>query len=149
MLSEFQGFVRDLHDLAVERLVAASNASGAYVPVLVDGMTSGRGVDRGNATHSTVKNDFGRLGLSPFDIGLHNARWSNGDSAEFSHLIRLRNVLGHGNESELRRLLTGGEVKDTVSWARGRLPVLNRYARALDHLVWDHLKRVTGRNPWI
>lgn len=148
MLSEFQGFVRDLHDLAVERLVAASNAGGVYTPLLIDGMTGGRGIDRGNATHAAVKNDFGRVGLSPFEIGSHNARWSNGDKAEFDRLIRLRNVLGHGNDGELRRLLAGGQVRDTVSWARRRLPVLNRYASALDHLVWDHLRRVTGKDPW-
>ena len=148
MLSEFQGFVRDLHDLAVERLVSASGAASTYTPILIDGMTAGRGIDRGNATTPTVKADFARIGLSPLNLGIYNSRWSIGDSAEFDLLLRLRNALGHGNETELRALLAGGAVKDTVSWARARIPLLNRYVRALDKLVWEHLARATGKEPW-
>jgi hypothetical protein len=148
MLSEFQGFVRDLHDLAVERVVSASGAASTFAPILIDGMTAGRGIDRGNATTPTVKSDFARIGLSPLNPALHNSRWSKGDSAEFDLLVRLRNALGHGNETELRALLAGGAVKDTVSWARARLPLINRYVRALDKLVWNHLVRATGKEPW-
>lgn len=148
MLSEFQGYVRDLHDLAVERVVSASGAASKFAPILIDGMTAGRGIDRGNATTATVKSDFARIGLSPLNPALHNSRWPKGDSTEFDLLVRLRNALGHGNETELRALLTGGAVKDTVSWARARLPLLNRYVRALDKLVWDHLVRATGKEPW-
>ena len=150
MLSEFQGFVRDLHDLSVARVVSESAAGDAFVPVLVDGMTSGRGIDRGNATHSTIKSDFARLGLSPLDIATHNKRWSGrtGDAAKLDQLVALRNVLGHGNDSGLRMLLAGKEVQDTISWARGQLPVLNRYARALDRVAWDHLLKLTGKEPW-
>lgn len=150
MLSQFQGFVRDLHDLAVEHLVTASGASPAFVPILSEGLTIGRGIDRGNATNSTVKSDFGRLGLSPFDMSAYNARWANPgtDSRTFDLLLQLRNALGHGNEANLNLLLAAGTVKDTVTWARDRLPVLNRYARALDHMVWDHLVTTTGTEPW-
>lgn len=66
----------------------------------------------------------------------------------FDSLLRLRNVLGHWNEAELRTLIASGTVKDTVSWARNPLPVLNRYARALDHMVWVRLVRTTGSEPW-
>ncbi len=135
MFSEFQGFVRDLHDLAVERVVSASGAGPTFAPILIDGMTAGRGIDRGNATTPTMKSDFARIELSPLNLALHNGRWSKGDSVEFDLLVRLRNALRHGNESELRALLAGGAVKDTVSWARARLPLLNRYVRALDKLV--------------
>jgi hypothetical protein len=48
----------------------------------------------------------------------------------------------------LERLVTKGRVRDTVSWARAQLPVLRRYARALDLMVWDHLKKTTGTEPW-
>lgn len=113
-------------------------------------MTGGRAIDRGNATNGNVKNDFGRIGITPFDMNAYNDRWSNAgnDGEMFGALLRLRNALGHGNEAELRTLIASGTVKDTVSWARGRLPVLNRYARALDRMVWDHLIRTTGSEPW-
>lgn len=148
MLGEFQGFVRDLHDLAVERIVSASGAAAPFTPILADGMTSGRGIDRGNATTRTVKSDFARIGLSPLDLGVHNSRWATGDSGQFEKLIQLRNALGHANEAERRKLRAGGTVKDTVTWARTQIPVLNRYVKALDMLVWDHLVRATGKEPW-
>lgn len=148
-VGQFQGFVRDLHDLAVERLVSASGASPSYVPLLTDAIVSGRSIDRGNPTHRNIKSDFGRIGLSPFAMATRNGRWATpGDVPEFDSIIALRNALGHSNETELRTLLAGGSVQDTISWARARLPVLNRYARALDRMVWDHLKATTGKGPW-
>lgn len=111
-------------------------------------MTAGRGIDRGNATLQTIKSDLGRIGLTPLSRGAYNRRWSTpGDAADFDRLIKLRNVLAHGNAAELRTLRASG-IEDTVTWARRRLPVLNRAARALDHLVWDHLVVTTGGNPW-
>lgn len=148
MLSEFQGFVRDLHDLAVERIVSASGAAASFTPILADGMTAGRGIDRGNATTRTVKADFARIGLSPLDLGVRNSRWANGDSVKFEKLVQLRNALGHSNAAELRTLLASGAVRDTVTWARSRIPLLNRYVKTLDMLVWDHLVRSTGKEPW-
>lgn len=149
VLSQFQGFVRDLHDLTVERLVSASGAAARYAPLLTDAIVSGRAIDRGNATLKNVKDDFARIGLSPFNMSTHNFRWATpGDVPEFDHLIALRNALGHSNETNLRRLLTRPDVRDTVTWARDRLPVLNRFSRALDHMVWHHLSATTGRRPW-
>lgn len=147
MVTEFQGFTRDLHDLATERLIAGSGVPTRYAALLIDGLVAGRGIDRGNATLGTIKSDFGRLGVSPFDISLHNRRWSSGDSVEFGNLLTLRNALAHGNERELVQL-RGHGVIDTVSWSRSRLPVLNRIARAMDRLVWDHLRATFGADPW-
>jgi hypothetical protein len=139
---------RDIHDLAVERLVSASGATQNFVPVLTDGIVSGRSIDRGNPTHKNITGDFARIGLSPFTMAARNARWATpGDVPEFNRLIGLRNTLGHGNEDGLRHLLFSGDVQDTVTWARSRLPVLNRYARALDRMVGPS-KATTGRGPW-
>lgn len=113
-LSEFQAFVRDLHDLAVERIVSASGAAASFTPIPTDGMTAGRGIDRGNATTQAIKSDFARIGLSPLDLGEHNSRRGNGDRGKFDELVQLRNALGHGNEAQLRTLLEGGAMRDTV-----------------------------------
>ena len=149
MLGEFQGFVRDLHDLAVERIVSGSGAAAYFAPILIEGMTSGRAIDAGNATAERVKFDFARIGMSPFNLTIHNSRWvKGGDPGPFGRLIQLRNALGHANEAERRKLLASGNVKDTVTWARAQLPVLHRYVKALDLLVWDHLVKMTGEEPW-
>lgn len=151
MLREFQGFARDLHDLATERLVDASDAGAAYRPLLIEGLTRGRAIDRGNATQDAIKKDFGRLGIPAINISAYNSRWlqpGGTDSKTFNALVELRNALGHGNETQRRLLIGSGAVKDSVSWARNKLPVLNRYARALDHIVWDYLTKTTGSEPW-
>jgi len=151
MLREFQSFVRDLHDLAAERLVTASAANPPYIPLLVEGLTKGRAIDRGNATQDVVKSDFGRLGLTTIDIKAQNVRWTKPqgtDSNTFNALVQLRNALGHGNETQLERMIRSGEVRDTVTWARQQLPVLNRYARAIDRIVWDYIRKTTGSEPW-
>lgn len=59
----------------------------------------------------------------------------------------LRNALAHGNERQLERLRQRG-VMDTVSWARNRLPGLNRTAKALDRSMWDHVRETFGVRPW-
>ena len=151
MLREFQGFVRDLHDLAAERLVAASGAGPNYEPLLIEGLTKDRAIDRGNATEKSIKQDYARLGVGPLDVSLYNTRWTKPggtDAGTFHALIEIRNALGHGNETQLDRLIRSGRARDSVSWARSRLPVLNRYASALDHIVWDYLAKTTGRDPW-
>lgn len=149
IVSQFQGFIRDMHDLAVERLLSASGATANFLPLLTEGIVNARRIDRGNPTHGNVTSDFASIGLSPFNMAARNARWATpGDAEQFTHLMTLRNALAHGNDDDLRSLLLRGGAQDTVSWARGQLPVLNRYARALDHMVWDHLRATTGRAPW-
>lgn len=148
MLGEFQGFTRDLHDLTAERLLAAAAPTPAFVPILTEAMTRGRGIDTGNATVKTIGLDFQRLGMK-VDWATYDAQWGghNSDSNKVGNLFKLRNALAHGNEKQLQALRNSG-TRDTVTWGRSHLPVLNRMARALDHMVWDHLKAVTGRSPW-
>ena len=149
IVSQFQGFIRDMHDLAVERLLSASGATANFLPILTEGIVNARSIDRGNPTHRNVTSDFASIGLSPFNMAVRNARWATpGDAEQFNRLMGLRNALAHGNDDDLRSLLLRGGVQDTVSWARGQLPVLNRYARVSDHMVWDHLRATTGRTPW-
>lgn len=121
--------------------MSGTTSEQKYIPLLTEGLTGGRGIDRGNATHSTVQEDFKRLGLTGLAMRDRNSRWTQpggNDGKVFGALVDLRNVLAHGNDAELRRLLSEGVVRDSVSWIRGKLPVLNRYAKTLDRVVWDH-----------
>lgn len=146
VLSEFQGFVRDLHDLSVQSLIKNSRALPSLSLLLTEGLTFGRSIDRGNATVDSIKKDFRRIGMTPFDIQRYNSRWSN-DKNGLQQLIELRNAIAHGNESDLRRLRSLGAA-DTITWTRRRLPILHRFAGALDKLAWDHVIRATGVYPW-
>jgi hypothetical protein len=146
VMSEFQGFIRDLHDLAVETLVLNSGVVAGLSLRLIDGLTLGRSIDRGNATVDSIRRDFRLIGITPLDIQTHNVRWAR-DKPHLQQLVELRNALAHGNEHDLRRLRSQGMV-DTVTWTRSRLPVLHRFAAALDKLVWNNLRQATGVNPW-
>lgn len=154
VVAEFQAFVRDLHDLAAERMVALSNADVASQPMLITAATEGRMIDRGNADLRSIRQDFRRVGVRNINQGVaaHDTHWDThpgrrGDQAYYQDLIELRNALAHGNQRQLNELRVRG-VFDRVTWARARLPGLDRTARALDRTIWDHLHNTFGRNPW-
>ena len=148
VVAEFQGFVRDLHDLAAERLVDLAVPDVRYRPLLAGAATEGRLIDRGNADVRNLEQDFRRLGISGLKnkIAARNARWA-ADQNHYGELIQLRNALAHGNQGQLDRLRATG-VADTVSWTRRRLPGLDRTARALDRAVWDHVVEIFRAEPW-
>jgi hypothetical protein len=146
VVAEFQGFVRDLHDVAVTTLATGADVPAGLRPLVIDGLTYGRQLDRGNADLRAIRSDFAGLGLTPLEPGLHNARWAK-DRAELAGIFQLRNALAHGNERRVQELRVH-DIEDTVRWMRARLPVLNRLARSLDHLAWDHLRGTLGVDPW-
>ena len=154
VVAEFQAFVRDLHDLGAQRMVALSNADLTSQAMLITAATEGRMIDRGNADLRSIEQDFRRIGvrLIRLQLASHNVRWNSmgayrGDRAYYQELIQLRNALAHGNQRQVDSLRAKG-VFDRVTWARERLPALNRTARALDRIVWDHLHSSFGGNPW-
>lgn len=153
VVAEFQAFVRDLHDLAAERLVDLAGPQDQFRPLLIAAATEGRFIDRGNADLRSIQQDFGRLGVGGLraKVGSRNPRWDatggRGDQALYQDLIELRNALAHGNQGQLDRLRRRG-VADTVTWTRSRLPGMDRTARALDRIVWDHLSDTFGAEPW-
>ena len=153
VVAEFQAFVRDLHDLAAERLIDLAEPTTQFRPLLIAAATEGRLIDRGNADVRSIEQDFRRLGLAGLTGRLQTSagRWAppngGGDRVIYQNLIELRNALAHGNQGQLDRLRTRG-VADTVTWTRNNLPALNRTARALDHVVWDHLRETFRRDPW-
>ena len=153
VVAEFQAFVRDLHDLAAERMVDLAEPVVKFRPLLIAAATEGRFIDRGNADVRSVEQDFRRLGMGGLNgrFQARNGRWARpnvrGDRAVYQDLIEVRNALAHGNWGQLDRL-RNKSVTDTVTWARGTLPELNRTTRALDRVVWDYLRGRFGRGPW-
>ncbi len=154
VVAEFQGYVRDLHDLGAQRLVLLAGVDPAAQAILITAATEGRAIDSGNAGLKSIEQDFRRLGVRriPQQLATQNSHWNTvrgrrGDQAYYQDLIELRNALAHGNQRQVGNLRTRG-VFDRVTWARGRLPGLDRTARALDRIVWDHLHSAFGGDPW-
>lgn len=149
MYAEFQGFVRDLHDLAIIAFVRGSQVPLAHRPPVISAATQGRRIDQGNAGLDAISTDFRRIGLTTLraSLDVHNPRLIS-DRRRYEELTQLRNALAHGNAEQLRGLIADG-IKPTMTWGRAALPALNRMARALDRCVWDHVSsRYPNIDPW-
>lgn len=149
LYAEFQGFARDLHDLAVLALLDGSRIPPGHQLPVMRAVVDGRRLDRGNAGLRELTQDFRRIGLE--DLGTHlaalNARHAS-DRSRYDRLTRLRNALAHGNDLQLAELATAG-VRPTLTEGRRTLPALNRIARALDRAVWNHVSdRYPAIEPW-
>lgn len=155
VVAEFQGFLRALHDLAVERWMVTAVEEDRLRPQVEAAAVQDRSLDGGNATVRGITDDFGRIGLRGLSGKLKNGnpKWDpdpgRGDMAEYNDLTALRNALAHGNERQVGRLRQKQPpVLDTLGWTRDRLPGLTRTARVLDRVVWDHLSATLQTKPW-
>lgn len=153
VVAEFQGFARDLLDLGTEKIVELSGVRPQFRPLVTTAAADGRRVDRGNANLEGLTNDLKRIGISGLSakVAAKDRFWGSAtgrnDQASFADLFHLRNCLAHGNQYQLDRLRSRG-VADTLTWARRQVPGLDRTARALDHIVWEHLSITFGGDPW-
>lgn len=149
VMAEFQGFARDLHGLAANQLVAMSQVPTQHRAELVTAVTHGRRLDSGNADLDAMREDFKRIGITELGRKLshRDQRYWNQDQAKLRALMQLRNALAHSHQAQLDRIRAEG-VRDTRSWATERLPALDRLTRALDRVVWDHLRQQFGEDPW-
>lgn len=140
--TEFQGFVRDLFDLAVVSLVRGSGCSSEYEADLTSAMTRDRWLDRGNPHLDAVRKDAERLGIDSLGSRLQVANEHHAsDAALLSELIELRNALAHDDRIRLVKLSERG-AEPTPGYADAAYRAVDRYAHALDKVVWDYLSRL-------
>lgn len=154
VVADFQAFVRELHELGAKQLVRLAQPRAEQHNLLVDAALHGRTIARGNPALRNLVSDFQALGISNLDERLRQAspRWRSapgrrGDRAAYGDLLELRNAVAHGNAPQLARLRER-RVHDTVTWTRQQLPGLDRMARSLDHILWDHLTSIYDEEPW-
>jgi hypothetical protein len=101
VVTEFQGFVRDLFDLATIKMVRASGCVHRYQAQLISAATRDRLIDRGNPHLEAIKRDADRLGIAQlgFRLGAENPRHAT-DAAVLKDLVELRNALAHDDEGK-------------------------------------------------
>lgn len=147
--TEFQGFVRDLLDLAVIRLVRGSGCAVPFQAQVITAATRNRMIDRGNPHLDAIREDFGRLGLTGLGAQLAVTNTSHAaDVSSLKQLVELRNALAHDDRDKLLTLERQG-IRATRAQATAARASLGRMARALDKLVWDHLLSLfPTSDPW-
>ena len=146
--TEFQGFVRDLLDLATIKIVRGSGTEPAYQAQIIAAMSRDRMIDRGNPHVDAIEADLNRLGLQRVGQRLSNVNTHHADDvARLRQLVSLRNALAHDDQNKLRTLSRSG-TRATKQYALNSRASLGRFAKALDKVLWDHLLASFSTDPW-
>jgi hypothetical protein len=149
LAAEFQGFARELHDVAVDHLVVVvAGGNLGLVSVLRAGMTARRQLDRGNANPETLKDDYRRLGIQLWpDLRAADYRapvWSR----NLDLLNKARNAIAHGDERTLNDL-RGRGYPITLATVNRWKSSLDGLVRTMDDVVGAYLGRLLGTgSPW-
>lgn len=142
LVGRFQHFSRDLHDEALDHL----RQQGPIATVFAQHAATGRFLDKGNPSRSSLGSDFARLGLTLMDdlkARTHGPkRLDRLDAA-----LDMRNGIAHGDASKVATAEAAG--------AAATLPAYRRHRRALNGLSVDmtavaahHLHTLPGAAPW-
>ncbi|MEZ0073507.1 hypothetical protein [Planotetraspora sp. GP83] len=144
LAAEFQGFSRDLHDEAVDCFVSqVAGRTQSVQSILLERMTSGRDLGKGNAHADALDRDFARLGLAlwpALEQADPNAiRWRQ----ELTKLNQMRNAIAHDDRSRLQALRQSGYMLTTglvETWEQ----TLNSLAGTMDDVVSANLSNLLG-----
>lgn len=146
---EFQGYARELHDLAVDYFVTTVAGGNVDLEALLRvRTTANRQLDRGNAQPGSLGSDFALLGLTLWPA-LEGADPQASDwNASLERLNTARNAIAHVDQPTLDKLRLDGHpvTLDAVrTWRRD----LDRLAATMDDVVSAYLDRLLGYGrPW-
>lgn len=149
LAAEFQGFARDLHDLACDRFASwTAPTSPAVESVIRNRLSEGRDLDRGNARPGSLGRDFGRFGFEVWPALATRDLASTKHNESLERLNAARNAVAHDDAAAQAALRSQGYplVLRTYHRWRGDLDAL---AGNLDVEVSHQLGRIFGRPaPW-
>jgi hypothetical protein len=149
LAGEFQGFARDLHDLAVDHFVGVvAKANPLLANVLRARVTGNRQLDKGNAHPGSLGADFALLGMTLWAaLETANPRalvWNR----ELTALNEARNAIAHAEEGRLIALRADG-YPITLETIRRWKRALDALAGTMDDVVSDYLDILLGAGrPW-
>lgn len=143
LMAQFQGFCRDLHTEAVERLSTAIS-SHVVASIFQWNLMAGRRLAAGNANPGNLGSDFGRLGMSLWDsVYTHDAR-NQRRREKLDELAAWRNAIGH---QDFTAPCLGG-TSLTLSRVESWFGACQGLAASFDVVVADHVAALIGRQPW-
>jgi hypothetical protein len=147
LASEFQGYVRDLHDEASEVLIdRAYVATPAHESVLRNVLTLNRELNKGNATRSNLKQDFSRFGFGVLDEVKQYDR-GEGWLKALDQLNLARNGIAHSDKAKVAQAAGGTALR--LSHVKSWDGSTRSLTKALDKITADQLAVLTGGGrPW-
>ena len=147
LVAQFQTYCRDLHDAAIEVHVTAADANQA--DLLRALLTQGRKLDVQNPQPAALGSDFGRFGIQLIPaLRAHDPAMA--DSLEsLDRLVRFRNAVAHGNESELAGIVASGVIGTNLRSYRWYRRMLEGLVGSMDRVVGAELaSRLQIPAPW-
>jgi hypothetical protein len=149
LAAEFQGFARDLHNVATNiyatRLAGVRTVTREPLRLL---MTTGRSIDRGNAHPGALGGDFARLGLALWPALEATDSRTPSWNAALTELNAARNAVAHDNPAELEDLTRRDSGPTLTSFQRWR-PALDALAVTMDNVVGSFVETTLGPpHPW-
>jgi hypothetical protein len=149
LAGEFQGYARDLHDLAVEHfIVTVAQNNPLLTRVIRNRMTQGRWLDKGNAHSKSLEGDFGRLGMELWPALKVAHRRAGAWENDLNALNQARNAIAHAEVGKLVKLKQDG-YPITLMTIRRWKGSLDGLVQTMDDVVSDYLDRLLGTGrPW-
>lgn len=145
LVAQFQTYSRNLHDEAIDVHVDAANPRQA--DVLRRLLTQGRKLDVQNPQPAALGSDFGRFGFDLLPALKAEGAAMEDALAKLDLLVRFRNAVAHGNESELAGIVASGDIKSTLASYRQYRKMLNRLLSTMDSVVAAELAAVLQVPP--
>ncbi len=136
--AHFQGFCRDLYTESAQ--IVASRVRLTLRVLVQEQFTANRKLDHGNPNIENLKKDFGRFGLT-LRMAAHDPA-NHARLADLAQLNDWRNIAAHHGivpPTGLPSLPTIQGWKDSC----------NGLAISLDDIMYNHLRRILRRRPWV
>ncbi len=149
--AEFQGYCRDLHDIAADEFaVQAGQFNGNLQQILRTQLTQGRKLDMGNAGPGNLGTDFARIGLALWpEVGKRRPARARAWNRSMEALNEARNAIAHDDRAGLAKIAARGYKISQLATMRGFQRDADQLAHCMDDVVASHLQQVFGGSkPW-
>ena len=147
LVGQFQVYCRELHDEAAG--IYLSQANPRQVEALEPLLLRRRELDSRNPRRDALRKDFGRMGLQLIPALQSRYARAGDDLDRLELLVRFRNAVAHGNESEVRSLVQEDRIRPTLRAYRTFRSTINRLVGKLDAVVAAELAvELDIRRPW-
>jgi hypothetical protein len=149
LAAQWQDFCRNLHTEAADAIADAIRPLTARLAMQA-ALSSGRSLDRGNASPSAIGNDFGRFGTAKFwDVLDSQDKRNARRRARLEQLHLWRNGVAHQDfqwsREDLQKLKnTKGTLDDVRMWR----DACNALAGELDRTVANQVISLVQQPPW-
>jgi hypothetical protein len=144
LCSHFQHFCRELHAEAADFL-AGQIALTSVQTIFYTRLTEGRKLNVGNANPGNLGSDFGRFGLSFWDVVRARDRRNALRQIELGRLNEWRNAIAH--QDFANPVLNGRDslrIAEVRKWRR----VCRQLAVEFDGVMAVYLASLVGKPPW-